>query len=302
MTLSIDSLPANAVLIPAYGAGVDSTAMLVGMVRRRIPVEAILFADTGSEKPPTISYIPIISEWLVRHGYPPVTTVRYRPKHDRYTSLGGACVANGVLPSLAYGGKSCSIKFKASVQEDHIFGKSRGPWAGAGIPAALEARARGEKIIRAIGYDAGPKDSRRSSITSDDRFDYVYPLREWGMDRIDCVETILDAGLPLPIKSACFFCPASKPLELIWLHAHHPDQFMAALEIEEIARPKLEKVEGLWRKSTRTRPGSWVEWAIGERLAERLPDGRLRLIPHEGVLPPHPDDEVARLARARMAA
>src|SRR3546814_5636213 len=58
----------------------------------------------------------------------------------------------------------------------------------------------------------------------DQRYFYIYPLREYHMDRLACMETILEAGLPLPIKSACYMCPASKPQELIWLHAHHPDR------------------------------------------------------------------------------
>src|SRR3546814_3262688 len=69
-------------------------------------------------------------------------------------------------------------------------------------------------------------------------------------------------------------CPASKPQELIWLHAHHPDLFMTALEIEEISRPRFMTVEGMWRKSTKKRSGSWVEWAIGEGLVKRNGDGR----------------------------
>src|SRR3546814_10849396 len=96
------------------------------------------------------------------------------------------------------------------------------------------------------------------------------------MDRLACMETILEAGLPLPIKSACFMCPASKPQELIWLHAHHPDLFMTALEIEEISRPRITTVEVMWRKSTKKRSGSWVEWAIGEGLVQRNGDGKDR--------------------------
>jgi hypothetical protein len=35
-------------------------------------------------------------------------------------------------------------------------------------------------VVKAIGYDAGPLDSRRShNLTSDADYDYVYPLREW---------------------------------------------------------------------------------------------------------------------------
>ena len=40
----------------AYGMGVDSTAMLVGLAERGIRPDAILFADVGGEKPETYAY------------------------------------------------------------------------------------------------------------------------------------------------------------------------------------------------------------------------------------------------------
>lgn len=39
-----------------------------------------------------------------------------------------------------------------------------------------------------------------------DRYQVEYPLREWGLDRAACGKLIVDAGLTLPPKSACFFC------------------------------------------------------------------------------------------------
>src|SRR3546814_18075098 len=39
----------------------------------------------------------------------------------------------------------------------------------------------------------------------------------------------------LPIKSACFFCPASKIWELYWLAAHYPDLLERALVLERNA-------------------------------------------------------------------
>ena len=39
--------------IVAYGGGVNSTSMLVGLHERGIPVDLILFADTGGELPST---------------------------------------------------------------------------------------------------------------------------------------------------------------------------------------------------------------------------------------------------------
>lgn len=67
--------------------------------------------------------------------------------------------------------------------------------------------------------------------TADADFDYIYPLQLLGWTRSDCVDVItavLGADL-VPIKSACFFCPASKHWELFWLAAHHPELLERAL-------------------------------------------------------------------------
>jgi hypothetical protein len=58
---------------------------------------------------------------------------------------------------------------------------------------------------------------------------------------------IADAGLPVPIKSACFYCPASKKAEVICLRDHHPDLLERALAIERNAQAKLTSVKGLGR-------------------------------------------------------
>ena len=50
-----------------------------------------------------------------------------------------------------------------------------------------------------------------------------YPLAQWRDDRPACERIIRAAGLPVPMKSACFFCPASKKHEILWLREHHPD-------------------------------------------------------------------------------
>jgi hypothetical protein len=277
-------------LIVSMGLGIDSVAMVIRLHREGIPISAILFADTVGEKPETYAYRAILNRWLRDRNLPEVELVKSRHQHGRYDGLAGNCIANDTLPSLAFGRRGCSGKWKHEVLDGRVLGKKRGPWKDAGLPSALDARARGLPIYRAIGYDAGPKDARRPNIPDDRHFRYVYPLREFGMDREACIREILAAGLPVPIKSACYFCPASKPAELIWLHAVHPDLFMDALRMEENARPKLKKIEGLWRKSTKTRSGSWVEWAISEGLATRGEDGTVSLIPHRGVPPRHPDE------------
>lgn len=65
-----------------------------------------------------------------------------------------------------------------------------------------------------------------------ERYTCRYPLREWGLDRVACGKIIADAGLPVPPKSACFFCPAMRPIEIEALRATDPDMYRLAIEME----------------------------------------------------------------------
>src|SRR5436305_3690196 len=140
-------------LVVAYGLGVDSTAMLVEFARRAIRPDLLLFADTGGEKPETYAYLPTIQRYLAGAGFPPVVTVRYEPKRAPYSSLEGQCLHTGTLPSLAYGGRSCSLKWKKRPQDAYVRA-----W-----PPARACGARRQKVVKAIGFDASPGDRRRAN-------------------------------------------------------------------------------------------------------------------------------------------
>lgn len=253
----------TAPLIISYGMGVDSTALLVGLAERGIRPDKILFADVGSEKPITYDYgIQVMPVWLESVGFPPITWVRYQPQNFKnwppYQSLEENCLTNSTLPSLAFGFKSCSQKWKIAPQDK---------WTQGWQPAR-QAWSEGMKVRKTIGYDAGPADMRRrnhAGSLEDPLFAYEYPLIAWGWDRERCKEVIASAGLPIPEKSACYFCPATKPHEL---HVMDKDLLRRIVMIEARATPKLGKVEGLWRSSTKTRPGRMTDYIKRERLLD----------------------------------
>ena len=256
-------------LVVAYGLGVDSTAMLIELASRGIKPDLILFADTGGEKPETIAYLDVIRPYLQKVGFPDVTVVRYQPKTAVYHTLEGQCLHTGTLPSLAYGGKSCSLHYKRAPQDKAILAR---------YPPA-ELIQRGKRVVRAIGFDSSEqrrtyahcvkaigldaseqhrktwqqaKPTQGKRISRDqwldqNYFSYWYPLMEWGLDREHCKQIIAAAGLPIPIKSACWFCPASKKREIAWLQEHHPELMDRALAIERNAQAKLKTVKGLGR-------------------------------------------------------
>jgi hypothetical protein len=236
----------------AYGAGVNSTAMLIGLHRRGIRPDRILFADTGGENPETYGYLPVIQRWLASVGYPQVITVR---RTGRYASLEEDCLAHDTLPSLAFGLKSCSLKWKRDPQDAYC----KNEW-----PEAARACGRGERIAKLIGYDAGPADMRRLKEITEPaeiaRFEHFYPLIDWGWDRERCREEIAREGLPVPPKSACFFCPASKWAEVRKLAHNHPRLADRAVTLEVNA---AQGKHGL--RSTRGLGRNW-SWLV--RLAE----------------------------------
>ncbi len=180
-------------ILLAYGMGVDSTAMLMGMHDRGIRPDVVLFADTKGEGDGTYPYRRVINRWLKRKGWPQVIVVTYKPKKFKnYPPYGGLeenCLSNGTLPSLAFGFKSCSLKWKAAPQES---------WCRQWRPA-LETWGRGQRVVKLIGYDAGPADMRRGNHAGndDDQFyEYRYPLQEWDWSRDYCIERVRAEGLP----------------------------------------------------------------------------------------------------------
>ena len=62
--------------IVAFGGGVDSTAMILGLYEKQRPIDLILFADTGGERPETYQHIENFSNWLVLKGLPAITIVK----------------------------------------------------------------------------------------------------------------------------------------------------------------------------------------------------------------------------------
>ena len=239
-------------LVVSFGAGVDSMAMLVGLSARGERPDAIVFSDTMGEKPETYRYIADqVLPWCTRNGFPWVTGVT-RPSFGRGKtgdqSLEEECIRLGNVPSRAFGYSTCADKWKidpfkwwALEFAAKWYQPSRG-WLGLAFP-----------MVRCLGFEFG--EERRISKIEEKGMVKRYPLIEWKWDRDRCEQEILDAGLRLPPKSACFFCPSSTKTEILTLAKEHPDLMARALAMESASN-----ATGRWNIKGLGRRFSWGEF------------------------------------------
>jgi len=205
--------------VVSFGGGVNSTAVIVGMYERGERIDAIVFADTGVEKPHTYDFINQLSEWCVSNSLPYIEIVKgSQPQQVIDGTLENECLRLGALPSKAMGFGACSMKWKQDPFKKWV------------------KKNCAERPTVMYGFDAGEFDRvERSQKYIEDLYDKRYPLVEWDWHREECVAAILRHGLPDPGKSACFFCPSSKKPEIIELKRRYPDLLNRALEIERKA-------------------------------------------------------------------
>ncbi len=290
-TLENDSA---SVLGVSYGLGVDSTAMLVGMVKLGWRPDFILFADVGhGEKQATYDYLPIMQEFLHRNDFPPVNIVQYEPKYAPYDSLEDNMLINATLPGATFGRGNCSIKFKIVPQEK---------W---------ERRFKGRKITKLVGYEAGEEyrqknANKKAHALRKANYSYEFPLMDWGWDREECKARIREAGLPVPPKSSCIFCPNMKPEELYDLV---PDERGRIVRMEIMAEPYNDKVHGLWRQPRKDRAGSITEYLIEHKIEFTHPKNfpKIHLNPHcrkarlgYSFYPPHKAGSLSELTGIKL--
>lgn len=238
-----------------HGGGVNSMGVLVGMKQRGLRPHVIVFSDTGGEKPETYAYQrEIVPPWLAANGFPPMVSVQ---NDGMYQTLENNCISKNMLPSLAYGFKTCSDKYKRRPSDKYL-----NVW--------MAERPEFTRITKILGYDAG--EPHRVKDYADAKYDFWYPLVEWGWDRAECERQILAEGLPLPPKSSCYFCPASKKSEVVWLKNNHPDLFDRAVAMEHNAAATMTTIKGLGRH------WSWEE--IG-----RADDAQFKMFPETIEMP-----------------
>jgi len=218
----------------SYGGGVQSTAMLVLAVQGRIDADVALFANVGddSEHPATLSYVrDVIGPWAKSHNFSVHELDRVKRDGSTETLWGRLMKPESrSLPipirmsNGAPGNRSCTVDFKIKVIGKWL--KANG--ASADDPAIVNIGISTDEIIRVGNKKVEPYEQP------------AYPLIDLGMDRQDCKEVIAAAGLPVPPKSSCFFCPFHRPQTWAEMRRDEPDLFAKSVELEQVLNERRE--------------------------------------------------------------
>jgi hypothetical protein len=213
----------------SYGGGVQSTAMLVLTALGELPpIDAALFANVGddSEHPATLDYVrDVATPWAAEHGITVHTLDRVRRDGTTETLMGRLTKEGSrSLPipirmsNGAPGIRSCTVDFKIRVVGKWL--KAHG--ASASDPATVCIGISTDELHRANNKRAMPYELP------------IYPLLDLGLDRQGCRDVIAAAGLPVPPKSSCFFCPFHRPQVWAEMRRDEPDLFEKSAALEDL--------------------------------------------------------------------
>jgi hypothetical protein len=215
--------------VVSYGGGVQSTALLALAAQDKIPHRTFLFSNVGddSEHPTTLRYvrevavpfaeahgIELIELHRVRRDGTPETLWEREMRPSRSIGI-PARVTNG-----APGNRSCTADFKIKVlgkwMRDHGATKDN--------PATV-----------ALGISVDEIERARPGIDPQAPYQFrEYPLLDMGLQRNpDCRDVIEAVGLPVPPKSACFFCPFHDKETWRAQRRDEPDLFAKSVQLEE---------------------------------------------------------------------
>lgn len=204
----------------SFGGGVNSTAMIILLVEQGWK-GPIVFADVGDESQPcehpeTLCFLTYFErEYLRSHG---LELTRLQPGdewHSKKASIGlySRCLAQNIIPLCSV--RWCSVEWKRDPIEKwrkaHEIAKTN-----IGICADEPRRVRNDPEIS-------------------------YPLVEHGVTRTGCIRIIEQAGLSVPRKSGCWFCPNQRLGEWRRLLFDHPELYEKAELLEENASLHFQK-------------------------------------------------------------
>lgn len=259
----------------SYGGGVQSTALLVLAAQRRIDFPLFLMANTGddSERRKTLEYVhkyavpfaaandiellllnkmrggqvETLKGKLTRPGSRS-TGIPYRSTKDG-PPMSRTCTVDFKMRVVgrelkrrgAYGGRSCNLHAHPARCLQHQPPRAKAPCRYHPMPDCADCKPAN---LATVGMGISLDEIERANRKPQPHERVVYPLVGVGEDtglklrRSDCERIIRAAGLPVPPKSACYFCPFHSLDAWADMRREEPVEFELAADLEAHLRDR----------------------------------------------------------------
>lgn len=215
----------------SLSGGKDSTAMLLLMIERDMPVDCVISADTGMEFPEMYDHLTKLDDFLCRERGIHITPLRHpkgfeymmfdEPKQKRSslenrTRYGLPLCGNG-WPGIRVRWCTGQLKTHLINKEVNRLKKEKNALHYVGIAADEAQRCKGER----------------------------YPLVEWGITEAQALQICRDRGFDfgglyhIYRRASCWCCPFQRISELRQLRRHHPELWARLREMDLRAKAQF---------------------------------------------------------------
>ncbi len=211
----------------SLSGGKDSTAMLLLMIERGMPIDVVLTADTGMEFPEMYEHLAKVDDYLFRERDLHITTLRHpkgfewmmfeEPK-QRKSSIENR--ARYGVPPYGNGWPGIRVRWCTGQLKTHLVNKEVN-------------RLKADKA--ALHYVGVAADEAKRCKND------IYPLVMWGITEADALQICYDRGFDfgglykIYNRASCWCCPFQRIGELRKLRRHHPELWARLMELDKRA-------------------------------------------------------------------
>jgi hypothetical protein len=251
----------------SFGGGQQSVAALVLAAEKKIDFPLFIFANVGddSENPETLHHVENYAKpYAAKHGIELVEVRRIMKRTGRERTLLEHLempasrsidipvkMANG-----APGHRKCTDVYKIQLIAEET--ARRG--ATEENPAIIGIGISQDEIGRATNHNSIPHQRKTYPLIGTPA-EHDTGLR---LTRLDCQRIIKSAGLPVPPKSACWFCPMQRPEGWHDRRRTQPELFEKACGLEDMLNKRRGRIG---------RPDPAYFTRFGKPLRQAIPDG-----------------------------
>ena len=218
----------------SLSGGKDSSCLLILMIEKGLPIDCVLYADTGMEFPEMEAHIAKLDDFLFRERGIHITTLRHpqgfewmmfdEPKQkpsslERRAQLG--------VPPFGNGWPGIKVRWCTGQLKTHLINKE------------VNRLKREKNALHHIGIAADEahrcKDDPHKS----------YPLVEWCITEAQALQICYDRGYDfgglykIYRRASCWCCPLQRIGELKQLRRHHPELWARLLDMDNRAQAQF---------------------------------------------------------------